>query len=206
MNSTLLPFAHALVARQDLPIPAWLFAWGASIVLIVSFFALSVAWREPRFEEEHWRPSRSGSRAPCSAARAQVLCGASASSCSGSAIYAGLYGTEAPDRNFALTFLFVTAWLGFPLLGVLLGNVFRPFNPWRAIGRAVGAGFRADRRAARPRSSRYPERLGRWPAAVGLVAFVWLEIVYGDQRASPSASSRARPRSPPSSTPPTRWR
>ena len=26
-----LPEAHALVAKQDLPIPAWLFAWGASI-------------------------------------------------------------------------------------------------------------------------------------------------------------------------------
>ena len=43
-----IPFAHALAARQDLPIPAWLFAWAASIVLIVSFFALSAAWREPK--------------------------------------------------------------------------------------------------------------------------------------------------------------
>ena len=24
----------------------------------------------------------------------------------------------------------------------------------------------------------YPERLGHWPAAVGLFAFVWLELVY----------------------------
>ena len=53
-----LPLAHALVARQDLPIPAWLFAWGASIVLIVSFFALSAAWREPRFEERTLAPAR----------------------------------------------------------------------------------------------------------------------------------------------------
>ena len=34
------------------------------------------------------------------------------------------------------------------------------------------------RRPAR-RAPRLPGRLGRWPAAVGLVAFVWLEIVYG---------------------------
>ena len=52
-----LPEAHALVAKQDLPIPAWLFAWAASIVLVVSFFALSAAWRKPQFEEERWRPS-----------------------------------------------------------------------------------------------------------------------------------------------------
>ena len=39
--------AHALVGRQDLPIPTWLFAWGASLVLIVSFVAFTVAWRRP---------------------------------------------------------------------------------------------------------------------------------------------------------------
>jgi hypothetical protein len=42
-------YAHALVSKGDLPIPAWLFAWGAAIVLVVSFFALSAAWRQPKF-------------------------------------------------------------------------------------------------------------------------------------------------------------
>jgi hypothetical protein len=31
----------------------------------------------------------------------------------------------------------------------------------------------------RPAHLRYPERIGRWPAAIGLMAFVWLEIIYG---------------------------
>ena len=57
---SLLPVAHALVARKDLPVPAWLFAWAASIVLIVSFFALSVGWRTPRFERDRWRPLGAG--------------------------------------------------------------------------------------------------------------------------------------------------
>src|ERR1700759_4888078 len=52
--------AHGLVARQDLPIPAWLFAWAASGVLIVSFAALSFAWREPRFEKDSWRQVAEG--------------------------------------------------------------------------------------------------------------------------------------------------
>ena len=90
----------------------------------------------------------------------------------------GCRGTEAPDRNFALTFVFVTCWLGFPVLSVVFGNVFKPFNPWRAIGRAVGGAFEAIA-GQRFAHLAYPERLGRWPAAVGLVAFVWLEIVYG---------------------------
>jgi hypothetical protein len=173
-----LPLAHALAARQDLPIPAWLFAWGASIVLIVSFFALSVGWREPRFEQDRWRPLGAGLSRALLGMPVQALCGAIGVLLLGVAVYAGLRGTEAPDRNFALTFLFVTCWLGFPVFSVLLGDVFRPFNPWRAIGRLVGGGF-AALAGQRPAHLPYPERLGRWPAAIGLVAVVWLEIVYG---------------------------
>jgi hypothetical protein len=175
---SLLPFAHALAARQDLPIPAWLFAWGASIVLIVSFFALSVGWREPRFERQRRRPLGAGLSRALLGLPAQALCGAIGVFLLGFAVYAGLRGTEAPDRNFALTFLFITCWLGFPLLSVVLGDVFRPFNPWRAVGRLAGGAVAAL--AGQPSAHlRYPEWLGRWPAAIGLVAFVWLEIVYG---------------------------
>src|SRR5688572_2231665 len=49
--------AHAaLVGKEDLPIPEWLFAWGASLVLIVSFVALTLAWKDARFEGDRWRP------------------------------------------------------------------------------------------------------------------------------------------------------
>jgi hypothetical protein len=173
-----LPFAHALVARQDLPIPAWLFAWGASIVLIVSFFALSAAWRKPRFEKENWRPIGAGVSHVLLSRPTQILLGLVGIFLLGVAIYSGLRGTEAPDRNFALTFLFVTTWLGFPIFSALLGDIFRPVNPWRAVGRAAGAGFRAIARED-PAHLSYPERLGRWPAAIGLMAVVWLEVVYG---------------------------
>jgi hypothetical protein len=175
---TLLPFAHALAARQDLPIPAWLFAWGASIVLIVSFVALSVSWREPRFEETRRRPLGAGLSRVLPSRPVQILCGLVGVFLLGVAIYSGLRGTEAPDRNFALTFLFVTCWLGFAFFSALLGDVFRPFNPWRAVGRVAGAGFRAIA-GQRPVHLAYPQRLGRWPAAIGLLAFVWLEVVYG---------------------------
>ena len=170
-------FAHALVAREDLPIPAWLFAWAASVVLIVSFFALSVLWKQPRFEKEDWRPLERLSRALANPV-AEALAGAIGVFLLGLSIWAGLEGTEAPDRNFVVTFVFVTIWLGVPLLSVLLGDVFRPFNPWRAIGRAAGGAF-AALAGQRPAHLPYPERLGRWPAAAGLAAFVWLELVYG---------------------------
>jgi hypothetical protein len=173
-----IPVAHALASRQDLPIPAWLFAWAASIVLIASFFALSAAWRKPQFEDEHARPLGERLSTALLSLPAQILCGAIGVFLLGVAIYAGLRGTEAPDRNFALTFLFVTCWLGFPFFSAIFGDLFRPFNPWRAIGRAAGGTFAAIA-GQRPSHLAYPERLGRWPAAIGLLAVVWLEVVYG---------------------------
>ena len=75
--------AHGLVGRSDLPLPDWLFAWGSSIVLIVSFVGLTLGWRSVRFEDYDWRafgggvagaltgraaadPRRHGRRASCS--------------------------------------------------------------------------------------------------------------------------------------------
>jgi hypothetical protein len=109
----------------------------------------------------------------------RILCGAVGLFLLGLAVYAGFEGTSAPDRNIALTLLFVTAWLGFPLLGVLFGNLFPAFNPWNAIAAPVGWAWRKATGKSPPHVA-YPEKLGRWPAAIGLVAFVWLELVYGE--------------------------
>jgi hypothetical protein len=62
--------------------------------------------------------------------------------------------------------VFVTFWVGFVPVSVLLGNLYAAFNPWRAIGRV------AFRTARRP----YPARLGRWPAAVVLIGFTTFEL------------------------------
>ncbi|MDX6590186.1 MAG: hypothetical protein QOI84_1460, partial [Solirubrobacterales bacterium] len=72
--SFVLPLAHALVARKDLPVPAWLFAWGASIVLIASFFALAAGWRRPRFEGAHWRPLGAAIPRALVSLPARILC------------------------------------------------------------------------------------------------------------------------------------
>jgi len=173
-----VPFAHALASRGDLPIPPWLFAWGAAVVLIVSFFALAAAWRKPRLEDPEYRPVTSWLSVVVNAKVTRLLCGVVGLFLFGVAIYAGLAGTDAPDRNFSLTFIFVTVWLGFPALSAIFGHVFPAFSPWRSI--ALATGWLLGKVTGRQlRHLSYPERLGKWPAAVGLVAFVWLEIIYG---------------------------
>jgi hypothetical protein len=178
--SLLVPIAHGLlIGRQDLPIPAWLFAWGASVVLIVSFVALSVAWRDSKFSSDHWHPVSERLSRPVTALPTQVVAGAIGVFLLAVVVYTGFRGTDEPNLNFAVTFVFVTFWLGMVVLSILIGDVFRAFNPWRAISRAVGGVFRLVARQARPAPVRYPEWLGRWPAVIGIVGFVWLELVYG---------------------------
>lgn len=173
-----LPLAHALSSRGDLPIPPWLFAWAAAVVLFVSFFALAAAWRKPRLEDPGYRPAAGPVSAFVNSKVTRFICGVIGLLLFAVVIYAGIAGTEAPDRNFALTFVFVTVWLGFPVVSTLFGNVFPVFSPWRSIGLATG--WILDRiPGITVRHLAYPEWLGRWPAAVGLVAFVWLEIIYG---------------------------
>jgi hypothetical protein len=179
VTSVLLPLAHGLViGRQDLPIPTWLFAWGASLVLIVSFVALSVAWRDSKFSSDGWRPAPEWLSRLLTGRPVEIVTGAVGVFLLGAVVYSGIEGTDQPNLNFAATFVFVTFWIGMVVLSVLLGDVFRAFNPWRAIARATGGLFRLI--AGQPHSPplRYPEQLGRWPAVAGILAFVWLELVY----------------------------
>ena len=51
-----LLLAHGLSGRSDLPIPAWLFAWVAGAVLVISFVLLGALWKTPKLEGSPRRP------------------------------------------------------------------------------------------------------------------------------------------------------
>lgn len=162
--------AHGLVQRADLPIPEWLFTWAAMVVLVVSFVALAVLWRRPRFEgedAERWRPVPGG--AFLGSARVDLVAQAVGLLLLLVVVVGGFAGVDEPQANLTPTFVFVVFWVGLVFASILLGDVFHAFNPWRALGRLLRL------RGTRP----YPERLGRWPAALGLFGFTWLELAYG---------------------------
>src|SRR3954466_3956364 len=160
--------AHGLVGKQDLPIPRWLFAWAAAVVLVVSFVALAVLWPRPRLEDA---AERRRWRAP---AALEVLCGVIGVAAFAFVVYAGFAGTQAPTANLAPTVIYVVFWVGIPFVSAVFGDVFAAFNPWRAIARGVaGAGGRATR-GRLPAPMPYPVWLGRWPAVLGILAFAWV--------------------------------
>ena len=179
----MIPFAHGLVARSDLPIPAWLFGWAAAMVLVVSFVALAVLWPEPKLQRERWRPLPGALGRLLGSRPVEIGCGAIGVFLLGVVIYTGLEGIQSSSANFAPTFVYVVFWLALVPASVLFGDVFRAFNPWRAIGRSVGFVAAKAARGALPAPLTYPERLGHWPAAAGIFAFAVLELVSssGDQ-------------------------
>ena len=154
--------AHGLGQRADLPIPEVVFAWVSAGVLVASFVALAALWPRPRLEEDSFAPLF---RLPSTADRIGQLAGLALL---GVAIWAGLAGEQSPQQNLAPTLAYVLAWVGLVFASALFGNVFKLLSPWRAL-RFAGR---------RP----YPERLGRWPAALGLLLFTWTELVgrFGD--------------------------
>ncbi len=179
----MIQLAHGLVARSDLPIPEWLFGWAAAMVLVVSFVALAVLWPEPKLDKDGWRPLPGGLGRVLTSRPVEIVCGAIGAFLLVVVVYTGLEGVQSSTANFAPTFIYVIFWLALVPLSVLFGDVFRAFNPWRAIGRAVAGVAKPLNRGRLPAPLPYPEKLGRWPAALGIFAFAALELVAanGDQ-------------------------
>lgn len=175
MNGFLL--AHGLTSRADLPIPDWLFIWVASVVLVLSFVSFGVLWRAQKLEGSSvYTLPRLVSRAVLSRA-VEILCGSAGVFLLGLTIWAGLFGEQSTVENAVPTFVYVAFWVGLVPLSVAFGDVFRAFNPWRAVARALS--FLSTRLFGDRLGSGlpYPERLGYWPAVAGLLAFSWLELL-----------------------------
>jgi len=172
--------AHGLVQRENLPIPEWLFGWAAAAVLVVSFAALAVLWPRPRLEDnEEFQPLPGGVGRALGSRATEIACGAIGVALLVVVVAAGYAGRPSALDNLAPTFIFITFWVGLAFASALFGDLFRAFNPWRAIGRATGW-LVVRARGGRPVSHRpYPDRLGRWPAAFGLLVFTWIELCSG---------------------------
>ncbi len=78
----------------------------------------------------------------------------------------GLFGPAAPLSNLGVLVVWVGWWAGYAMTTYLVGNTWPVLNPWRTVARYLPS-------LDRP----YPERFESWPAVVGLLGLVWLEVV-----------------------------
>ena len=167
--------AHGIGGQQDLPISLGLAIAGAVAALVVSFTVLAVAWRNPRYDA-----ATSGRPAPAVLQRlvdsrwfpivlrtfGMLLF-----------LYTAFVAVFGEDKviNPIFGIVFVWLWVGIVPMSLLFGPFWKAISPVRTINLlfAKVAGSDPD-----DGLYRYPERLGLWPAALGLYSFVWLELVY----------------------------
>ena len=88
-----------------------------------------------------------------------------------------LFGTTIELLNLTPIFVYVIFWLGIPLLSILFGNVWSVLSPWRSLADAAVWVMERGGREARP-VLEWTGRLGRYPAAAALFAFVALELAH----------------------------
>ncbi|WP_027005998.1 hypothetical protein [Conexibacter woesei] len=167
--------AHGLVGKQDLPIPRWLFAWAAAVVLVASFVGLAVLWATPRLQEVVER------RRFDVPVLVEFLAGLLGVAFFAFCIYAGYSGTQAATANILPTIIYVFFWVVIPFVSVPFGDVFRAVNPWLAVGKASGWVLQRTGATNGIDPLPYPKRLGRWPAVIGILIFAWVELVYANR-------------------------
>ena len=167
--------AHGIGGAKDLPIPTELAIAGAVAALVVSFTVLAVAWRTPRFDE-----ATSGRPAPPWLDRAvssPVFAGILRALGMLFFLYvavAAVFGTDSAINPFLGSF-YVLLWVGLVPMSLLFGPFFKAVSPARTLNLVFAKLSGSD---ADVGLYTYPARLGHWPAAIGLFAFVWLELVY----------------------------
>lgn len=169
---------HGLGGARDLPVPVPLAIAAGTAAVAATFVILALAWRSPRFE---------GPRASSGIRRRAIAFFDSAvwdrfSAGLGLVVFgwcwwALLAGADS-NTNPVFGVFYVLVWVGVLPLSLLFGRVAHALSPWRTIARLRCWITRvpADRGLFD-----YPERLGYWPAALGLFAFVWQELVSTDQ-------------------------
>ncbi len=177
MGSLMFGFVpmHGIGGSKDLPIPAELAVAGAVAALAVSFTVLAVAWRRPRYDAATqgrpvpawWQDAVDGPVLP-SVVRLLGLAFFG---------YVGWAAVAGPDLvvNPFFGVVYVWLWVGLVPMSLLLGPFFKAVSPVRTLHLLVSRAMRTD-----PEHGvvRLPDWVGVWPGALGLFAFVWMELVY----------------------------
>jgi hypothetical protein len=163
--------AHGLGGSTDLPIPLTFALVGAAWALTFTFAVVALAWRQPKFDA-----AKPGLPLPAwvtTVVDAAVTRWVVAMLALAFTVWVGIATfTHPQDGSNPLPGVFyVLLWVGLVALSLLFGPVWRAISPVRAVHRLLGRWSLA--RA-------YPASWGYWPAALGLFAFVWLELASPD--------------------------
>jgi hypothetical protein len=175
----LLP-AHGVGSREDLPLPFSLLLVGAAVALVVSFVALGLLWKEPRLRETDGRLLPAALSLALDSPAVRGLFVLLSLGTTGWTLLALLLGRDNANNPVPYV-VYVWLWVGLGFLSMVFGGFWRVVNPVRWLRRGVLAAARIG-----DDFELVGFRLGYWPAALGLLAFVWLELLAPDNADLPT--------------------
>jgi hypothetical protein len=162
--------AHSFGQLYNLPVPVWMYLYGATAALAASFLVIGY-FVSARSVELNLRAREIGSGGSALVPLLKLLSVGGLLLC----VATGFFGTKNPYANFNMTFFWIVFVLGFAYLTALVGDLYALINPWKVLAEGV------ERFAARWTRGRfdYPRSLGYYPALAFYMTFIWIELFAG---------------------------
>ena len=173
--------AHGVVGPNTLPIPRWAAVWCAVAALAITFLLLYVLWPFPRLARASVGKVLAALTRPVHDVLVVVLRAVGLVAFA-MTMFALWFGSLNSAQNIAPTLIYVTFWVGVPLVSLLVGDLWQALNPFDTLAAiAVFARRRVWGRAPDPLADDGTIATSYWPAVAGLLAFQWLNLCYHDR-------------------------
>lgn len=161
---------HSFGEPYKLPMPYWMYIYGAMAALILSFLILGFFYSADNANRPHRQILIAAHRLRHIIQRLKLLTILQVllALCFCLAIISGIIGSQDRYRNFNMTFFWISFALGACYLSALFGNWYHYLNPWKLL--VIKA-----RNFNRGRYD-YPSQLAYWPAVWLYMGFICLEL------------------------------
>jgi hypothetical protein len=161
-------FAHQLNERYQAPLPLVAYVIGAALAVGMSFAFVTLRNAPPPQPALERQPKK------VPAWLRTLLAALGLIGWLWIVVQTMVGGSGAGD--VASLFMWVYGWVGVALVSALVGPAWEWLNPFATLHRILGSiGERIGLSGGE--YADYPARFGRWPAAVGFAAVVWIELV-----------------------------
>jgi len=174
--------AHSFGVVYNLPVPFWLYAWGAVGALFASFAVLGYFVSSRNVEGHDAVLDLSHSVVVLHLGRfrlwslARVLSVFILLFC----IATGLWGIKSPYQNFNMTWFWILFVLLYAWLQALFGDLYARISPWKVLTDWIGRFWRGYSQGL----VSYPRWLSYWPALLLYMGFIWIELFGGIEPAA----------------------
>src|SRR3989442_2523270 len=126
---------HTFGQLYNLPVPFWLYGFGAAAALVLSFAIVAAFVAAPASAATESSRDIAQLRWVRALDRAHIVPALKALSVGGLVLcmLTGFFGTPNPYGNLNMTFFWVVFVLGFAYFSAIAGDLYAVINPWRAI-------------------------------------------------------------------------